>query len=72
MKQYLGAGGMFTGSPYIILGESQLDPLNKDNKIITPYLQFMSIDNNELNNIINLGITNVREEKTDTSIGIIK
>ena len=31
MKQYIGAAGMFTGSPYIVMQLSQPDPLNKSN-----------------------------------------
>lgn len=71
MKQYIGAAGMFTGSPYIILGQSQNDPLNKSNGIITPYLQFTDITNVELNNKTNSGIVNVQKENTDKVIGII-
>jgi hypothetical protein len=62
MKQYIGSAGMFTGSPYIIMGKSQNDPLNNSNEILSPYLQFMPIDEGELNSQINLGITNVRKE----------
>ena len=70
MKQYIGAGGMFTGSPYIILGQSQNDPLNPDNGIITPYLQFMAINDGAMNSQLNLGITNTKTE-TKGAVGII-
>lgn len=67
--KYIGGAGMFTGSPYIILGESQNDPLNKNDKIISPYLQFMSIDDRKINSMVNLDIVNSRRE-TNGIIGI--
>lgn len=70
MDEYIGSSGMFTGSPYIILGYSQNDPLNENNGIITPYLQFMSLNKGKLNSEINLDIVNNRKE-TDGIIGII-
>lgn len=59
---YVGSAGMFTGSPYIILGESQNDPLNPDNRIVTPYLQFMPLEDGTFNNKLNLNIVNKRKE----------
>lgn len=68
-KQYIGAAGMFTGSPYIIMGESQLEPLKRDSRIITPYLQFMSLTSNTVNNFANNNIINSRED-TNHKMGI--
>ena len=62
LKQYIGGAGMFTGSPYIVLGKSQSDPLKPDNDILAPYLRFMPLNDGELNSTINLGLTNVMDE----------
>lgn len=44
LPNYLGASGMFTGSPYIVLEQSQPDPTNKSNPHLqTPYLRFSPI-----------------------------
>ena len=58
LKKYIGAAGMFTGSPYIVMGRSQLDPLDTGNYAVSPYLRFMPIDNEKLDNTINMGLTN--------------
>lgn len=58
VKQYIGAAGMFTGSPYIIMGESQLEPLKRESRIVAPYLQFMPLTSNEINNHANVNIIN--------------
>lgn len=73
MQQYIGASGMFTGSPYIILGESQNDPLKAGDrdKIVTPYLQFMALNDGALNSELNLGMTNIRTQSPNSIIGII-
>lgn len=62
VKQYIGGAGMFTGSPYIVLGKSQSDPLNKNNDIYVPYLRFMPLNDGPLNTHLNLGLTNVIDE----------
>lgn len=58
MKQYIGAAGMFTGSPYIVMQKYQPDPL-EGQTIITPNLRFMNITDLNLDGKANLGITNV-------------
>ena len=41
---YLGASGMFTGSPYIVLEQSQTDPTDKSKPLLqNPYLRFAPI-----------------------------
>lgn len=65
MKQYIGAAGMFTGSPYIVM-QDQEDSVTKKTTS-HPYLRFMSINDTEVNKKMNLNITNY---KTETS-GII-
>lgn len=58
MKKYIGAAGMFTGSPYIVMQKFQPDPL-EGQTIITPNLRFMNITDLNLDGKANLGITNV-------------
>ena len=45
---YLGAAGMFTGSPYIVLETAQHDSGTKTS-ITNPYLRFMPCNNKQLN-----------------------
>lgn len=70
LKHHVGAAGMFTGSPYIVLGKSQNDPLNVDNDILVPYLRFMPLTNERMNSELNMGITNVQQEN-DAVIGLV-
>ncbi len=60
MPKYIGASGMFTGSPYIVMAKTQMDPFNKSNPIYTPGLRFTNLKDLDLNGRINLGITNVK------------
>lgn len=71
LKQYIGSAGMFTGSPYIILGKSQNGPLQGDGDLITPYLQFMGIKDGMLNSLMNMGLTNIVKSDTGNAIGTI-
>lgn len=70
LKQYIGGAGMFTSSPYIVIGKSQNNPLNSSEAILTPYLRFMPI-NDILDGEINMGLSNVNKE-TDGVIGTAK
>lgn len=58
MPKYIGAAGMFTGSPYIVMARSQPDPLDKSNIIVVPNLRFMNLQGLDIDGRINLGITN--------------
>lgn len=72
MKQYIGAAGMFTGSPYIVMALSQPDPLDKSNIISVPNLRFMNVPDNNLNGSINLGITNTEiDQPTNNVVGYV-
>lgn len=57
---YLGAAGMFTGSPYIVMGTGQHDAVT-DTNISIPYLRFMPTNNKQLN----LNMETIKPE-TDT------
>ena len=56
LPQYLGAAGMFTGSPFIVMEQTRKDPLG-GGMILTPELRFMSVPDMYLDNKLNLGIT---------------
>lgn len=58
MPKYIGASGMFTGSPYIVMARSQPDPLDKSTTIVVPNLRFTNLKDIDLDGRINLGITN--------------
>ena len=68
MPKYIGASGMFTGSPYIVMQLSEPDPLNKANQILVPNLRFMKVPDNDLDGRINLGITNDVIDKPTTNV----
>lgn len=57
-NRYIGAAGMFTGSPYIVMGpDSEMNLLN--NKTVTvPYLRFADLDNDTINKEMNRNIIN--------------
>ena len=61
---------MFTGSPYIVMGETTKDPLNPAVTTISPYLMFTSLSDSEFNNELNLGIENNRKQDTSDLIGV--
>lgn len=67
MPKYLGAAGMFTGSPYIVMEATRPDPLGT--KIVSsPILRFMNIPTLELNNKLNLGITNTKIDNITNNV----
>ena len=57
--KYIGAAGMFAGSPYIVMQLTQKDPLSKSTMITTPNLRFANITDLTLDGRVNLGLTNV-------------
>jgi hypothetical protein len=60
MPKYIGASGMFTGSPYVVMAEVNSGPdTGSDIHKYSPYLKFMST-NDELTDLrSNLGIVNI-------------
>lgn len=66
LPQYIGAAGMFTGSPYIVLGDVQQDPTNNSNMIRVPFLRFAKIQQEasvpDADNLLNLGLVNNKAE----------
>lgn len=70
IKHYIGAAGMFTGSPYIVLGETGQNPLDSSEQLLVPFLRFMPLNAGKLNSQLNLGLEN-RKSETDTIIGVL-
>lgn len=68
LPKYLGAAGMFTGSPYVVMERSRPDPLNKSKLVMAPQLRFMNVPTMELDNKYNLGITNTQVDNVATNI----
>jgi hypothetical protein len=61
---YAGSGGMFTGTPYIVMGRFNQDISNVNGHgdfTVHPYLRFMGVNNKMINNIGNLGYHNTTE-----------
>lgn len=56
---YFGAGGMFVGTPYIVLGKSLRAPTDTGTgpNTIQPFLRFMGCGSGMINRVGNLGIT---------------
>lgn len=69
MKNYIGASGMFTGSPYVVIGASQRNPL-KSGVVYAPYLKFAPILEDKFNDIANLGIINHSFDVPDPVVSV--
>lgn len=55
---YSGGGGMFTGTPYIVMGRFNKDVSNPNGvgeTTVHPFLRFMDVKNDMINNVGNLG-----------------
>jgi hypothetical protein len=67
LPKYIGAAGMFTGSPYVVMVASRPDPLS--GKILTvPSLRFMNVPKMELDKKINMDITNTRIDQSTRNV----
>ena len=54
---YEGGGGMFTGTPYIVMGRYNRDVSNTNGTgqiTVHPFLRFMGVNNTMINNVGNL------------------
>jgi hypothetical protein len=59
MPKYIGAAGMFTGSPYIVMAENTVGPdIGRDIKRYVPYIKFMPTKNELMDLRANMGIVN--------------
>lgn len=59
LPQYIGAAGMFTGSPYIVMGiDNMPNPLTNEQDVVSPYLRFANLTDKKYNSYINQGIVN--------------
>lgn len=68
LKKYIGAAGMFTGSPYIVMLRARPDPLKPDNQIYEPNLRFMNINDIKLDGNLNMNLTNVKIDQDVNNI----
>lgn len=69
LSNYIGAAGMFTGSPYIVLGKTQKNPLaapktevSDANMMYAAYLKFMPLRVEALNKLANMGIVSTKSQ----------
>ena len=60
LPKYIGAAGMFTGSPYIVIRATQIDPTDRTNRIYTPQLRFMATGSPSYDGQFNVGLVNDR------------
>ena len=67
LPHYVGAAGMFTGSPFIIMKRTQRDPLDDATMIMTPQLMFMPTNSLDYDGQFNVGIVNDKIDKDTTS-----
>ena len=80
LGNYIGAAGMFTGSPYIVIGKSQRHPFTDSSKspdtidgsgfLYRPYLKFMPLNAPELVDKANLNMQHVQRQFTGEVVSI--
>ena len=70
LKNYIGAAGMFTGSPYIIMGSGGVSSVGQKRAISVPFLKFAPILEGEFNDIANLGIVNHSDQADGNIISL--
>jgi hypothetical protein len=70
LTDYIGQSSLFTGTPYIVLGESHINPIRKDgDKLVSPYLKFAPVTLDDINLQANMGITHNIEQDTGVLAG---
>ena len=74
LGDYAGPAGMFTGSPYIVVGATQRNPVpgsgNGSAFMYTPYLKFMPLNVDVLNKQMNMGINSIITQKSGTIVAL--
>ena len=79
LGNYVGGASMFVGSPYIVIGRSQRNPLAQQNNnnsvdstgfIYKPYLKFMPVNAPELLAQANANINSTKKQTTGTLVSI--
>lgn len=73
MVDYIGQASLFTGSPYIVMGESYMNPVNRGgNMLLTPFLKFAPIAVPDINRTANMGIVSMNNNQTTGgTVGIL-
>lgn len=65
-NKYIGAAGMFTGSPYIVMGnDCQTNLLDKSRMLTVPYLRFANLQNQSINKEMNRNIISDVSERLE-------
>ena len=76
LAEYIGASGMFTGTPFIVMAKTGMNPLRELNGakelIVSPVLRFMNLDDQNLNNLLNLNITEDVKDRGLSEIAHVK
>lgn len=76
LAEYLGASGMFTGTPFIVMARTGVNPLSELNgakePIVSPVLRFMDLDDEQLNILLNLNITETIKDRGLSEIANVK
>ena len=76
LAEYIGASGMFTGTPFIVMARTGMNPLRELNgakePIVSPVLRFMNLDDQNLNNLFNLNITEEVKDRGLSEIAHVK
>lgn len=76
LAEYIGASGMFTGTPFIVMARTGMNPLRELNgakePIVSPVLRFMNLDDQNLNNLLNLNITEEVKDRGLSEIAHVK
>ena len=68
LPKYIGAAGMFTGSPYVVMVKSRPDPLDQDKLIVAPSLRFMNVPIKKLDRQLNMDITDTLIDQLTHSV----
>ena len=61
MSNYIGAAGMFTGTPYVVMRRSRPDPISGQTTFV-PYLGFLNVEVGGIDNYSNLGIVSPQQD----------
>lgn len=71
MIDYIGQSSLFTGSPYIVMGQSHANPVNRGGSLlVSPYLKFAPINLADINIHANNDIVHEVTQTTGSVTGI--
>ena len=72
LTDYIGQSSLFTGSPFIVMSEARLNPVNKGaTPLYSPFLKFAPVTMMDINMDANMGLTNeVTSDKLPVGVEI--